>query len=116
MKNFVPFFKKAGLVLAVFCLAAGTFFIGIRKAAADIPRNDSENRSVEQVVEYHQKVEPVPASVKYISWSDVKKLDNGLYKVTVMFNCKNRFDRKLVKKQIILMDKTGRIVKVMNCR
>ena len=105
-----------GLSLVAFCFLTGIMFIGINKAKAGIPRNDYGNNSVEQVVEYHKRVEPVPLSMKYISWSPVKLLDNGLYKVTVVFKCKNRFGRELTKKQIILMDKTGKIIKVMNCR
>ncbi len=102
--------------MPVFCFVISVFFMGIRTAESDIPRNDSENRSVIQVVQYHQRMEPVPSSIKYISWSDVKLLDNGLYKVTVIFRCRNRFNRKLIKKQIVLMDETGKIIKVMDCR
>lgn len=117
MKYLISSFTKTGLILTVFCIISGMLTIGVRGVAmADTPHNDSENNSVAQVVEYHKKVEPVPLSVKYISWSSVKKLDNGLYKVVVIFKCKNRSDRNLTKKQIILMDKTGNITKVMDCR
>jgi len=116
MKHFISFLKKAGLVLVALCLLTGILFIDVMGAWADIPRNDPENHSVVQVVKYHKMAEPVPASIKYISWSDVKVLENGLYKVTVIFNCKNRFNRKLTKKQIILLNETGEIIKVMDCR
>ena len=116
MQRFISFFIKQGLILIVSCILFSIFFIGIKGVLADIPRNDSENRSVIQVVKYHQRTEPVPSSIKYISWSDVKLLDSGLYKVTVIFSCRNRFNRKLIKKQIILMDETGKIIKKMDCR
>ena len=118
MQRFISFFIKSGLglILIVSCILCSIFFIGIKGAMADIPRNDSENRSVIQVVQYHKRTEPVPSSIKYISWSDVKLLDSGLYKVTVTFSCRNRFNRKLIKKQIILMDETGKIIKKMDCR
>ncbi len=116
MENFIYFLKKSNFILPAFCLVTCIFLIGIKGVMADIPRNDSENHSVLQVVQYHQRMEPVPSSIKYISWSDVKLLDNGLYKVTVIFSCRNRFNRKLIKKQIILMNETGKIIKVMDCR
>ncbi len=104
-------------LITVLCIiAAGIFCICVERAMADVPHNDSENRSVEQVVQYHRRVEPFPSSVKYISWSDVTILANGLYKVTVTFRCVNRFHRQLIKKQIVLLNESGKIIKVMDCR
>ncbi len=117
MRTYI-FFLKNLCFISVISLLICFLLIGgsVRKAVADVPRNDSEDHSVEQVVQYHQRVEPFPSSIKYISWSDVTLLSDGLYKVTVTFSCQNRFHRKVIKKQIILLDQHGKIIKVMDCR
>ena len=85
-------------------------------AWADVPRNDTRDNSVEAVVVFHNKSEPNPETLEYLSWTRVKPLDNGKYKVTVLFRVKNRADRSVLKKQIIIMDSGGKILKIMDCR
>jgi len=87
-----------------------------QNASARPPHNDAYDNSVEQVIYYHKTTEARPDSVRYLSWSPVVLLDNGLYKVTVVFWCKNRFDRKVKKKQIVFLTEAGEIDKILDCR
>ncbi len=85
-------------------------------ARADSPHNDTRDDSVEQVVMYHQEIEAKPGSIRYLSWTPVRLLNNGHYKVTVRFRVMNRYERSVLKKQIVIMDEGGAILKVMDCR
>ncbi len=85
-------------------------------AFAGLPHNDPENNSVEEVVAYHLLQEPFPETIDYISWTPVTLLKNGRYKVTVLFRVKNRFSRIVLKKQIVILEETGTIIKVLDLR
>ena len=83
---------------------------------ANAPHNDTRDDSVEQVVMYHLESEAKPRSIHYLSWTPVRRLDNGRYKVTVRYRVMNRYQRSVLKKQIVIMDEEGAILKVMDCR
>ncbi|MBI9093107.1 MAG: hypothetical protein JEZ12_28175 [Desulfobacterium sp.] len=100
-------------MLVVLVLA---WMVPLSTARADSPHNDTRDDSVEQVVMYHQKSVAKPDSIHYLSWTPVRLLDNGHYKVTVRFRLKNRYERSVLKKQIVIMDEVGAILKVMDCR
>ena len=100
----------------IFYLLAGGLVIIAATAMANPPHNDSYDNSVEEVVSYHVSTEFNPDSVKYLFWSPVTMLDNGNFKVTVVFLSKNRFQRKVKKKQIVFMNETGNVLKTLECR
>lgn len=85
-------------------------------AWASFPHNDTRDGSVESVVLFHQKSVIASGPITYISWTPVTRLESGNYKVTVQFRFKNRFERSVLKKQIVIMDEHGKILKVMDCR
>lgn len=106
--------SDTGMTIVGTMLCLMIFFLS--PALADIPHNDTRDNSVEAVVVFHNKGEPNPDSIQYLSWSRVKLLDNGKYKVTVQFRVKNGAQRSVLKKQIVIMDQGGTILKVMDCR
>ena len=107
------FFLK---ILLMGVLLTGVLPGGGENAFARPPHNDAYDNSVEQVVYYHKTTLARPDSVRYLSWTPVVLLDNNLYKVTVVFWCKNRFDRKVKKKQIVFLTEAGKIDKILDCR
>jgi len=111
MKLIVSFISKR-----VLCLWALVTFGLVSAVWAGVPQNDSHDNSVDKVMIYHQQNEVYPESIHYVSWTPVALLDNGHYKVTVMYKVKNRHSRIVVKKQIVIMDETGKILKALDCR
>ncbi|MFH1156560.1 MAG: hypothetical protein V1793_22375 [Pseudomonadota bacterium] len=106
-------FIRLGLVLGVW---AGFMVSGVPGTMAGTPHNDTRDRSVAAVVLYHQAREARPETVSYLSWSPVELLDNGRYKVTVVFTAANSSGRVVTKKQIVILDGSGSILRVMDCR
>ena len=92
------------------------WMVPLPAAWANAPHNDTRDDSVEQVVMYHLEKEAIPRSINYLSWTPVRRLDNGRYKVTVRYRVMNRYQRSVLKKQIVIMDEEGAILKVMDCR
>jgi len=111
MRLFLSLHLKLVLLLSIFLVG---FFLPM--AWASFPHNDTRDGSVESVVLFHQKSVISSGPINYISWTPVKRLESGNYKVTVQFRFKNRFERSVLKKQIVIMDEYGKILKVMDCR
>jgi hypothetical protein len=100
-----------------FCLLVmWAVFGGAPSLMAEPPRNDERDGSVAEVVLHHRRTEPRPDTVSYRSWTPVTRLDNGRYKVTVVFVAENPYDRLVTRKQIILLDDSGGIHRVLECR
>ncbi|MCP4119649.1 MAG: hypothetical protein GY737_30465 [Desulfobacteraceae bacterium] len=104
------------LVKSMVVLLVLVWMVTPATSLANAPHNDTRDDSVEQVVMYHLESEAIPRSIQYLSWTPVRRLDNGHYKVTVRFRVKNRYKRSVLKKQIVIMDEGGAILKVMDCR
>lgn len=117
MTDYIGTMKLSGSVIfrTGVCLCTG-LLLGLCSASAAPPHNDRENQSVEQVLSYHYTREDNPETLEYVSWSPVSLLENGHYKVTVIYRVRNRFGRSVKKKQIVIMDASGDILKVLDCR
>ncbi|OQY01546.1 MAG: hypothetical protein B6I26_04250 [Desulfobacteraceae bacterium 4572_130] len=111
MKKFNIFPLKS-----VFYLYIGIFIIFVNIIWAYPPYNEHDDNSVKQVISHLKATEIYPGSIEFISWSPVVIITTGNYKVTVTFKSLNRFKRIVKKKQIIIMDETGKVLNVFNCR
>jgi hypothetical protein len=111
MKLIFSLLIRPMLVVMVFA-----WMVPLSAAWANAPHNDTRDDSVEQVVMYHLDSEAIPRSIHYLSWTPVRRLDSGRYKVTVRYRVMNRYQRSVLKKQIVIMDEEGAILKVMDCR
>ena len=80
------------------------------------PFNERSDNSVIQVKEYLQAKLVNPKSIKYISWSLLRILENGKYKVTVQYTYANRYSRVSRAKQIFILSPEGVVLKVLSCR
>ncbi|MEA2059189.1 MAG: hypothetical protein U9P10_01410 [Thermodesulfobacteriota bacterium] len=110
------YFIKGYFTGFLLCLFTGFFVLSGGSAYARPPHNDPYNNSVKQVISFHSTSEAHPESIKYLSWGPVHQIDNGTYKVVVVFLSRNRYERRVKKKQIIILNETGRILKILDCR
>ena len=110
---------KLRFVIRLGCLTVvmiGWLIANVTGLMAQPPHNDDQDNSVAEVVLYHKASEPRPETIEYISWSKVTVLQNGRYKVTVVFLQTNTYDRIITRKQIVILDDSGRILRTMDCR